>query len=95
MKDITGESKDEFIRDVRLWASLQGRASVGRPARTYRQQLCADTVCSLEDLPGAMDDWEVLWEGELGKLTLKVRHSWYCCRGMWTDLFILEARRLK
>ena len=29
------------------------------PARTYIQQLCADTGCSLEDLPEAMDNWEV------------------------------------
>ena len=28
------------------------------PARTYIQQLCADTGCSLEDLPEAMDDRE-------------------------------------
>ena len=25
-------------------------------ARNYIQQLCADTGCSLEDLPGAIDD---------------------------------------
>ena len=64
MKDTSGESKDVFISDVRLWTSLQGRASVGRPAIIYRQQLCADTVCSLEDLPGAMNDREVLREEE-------------------------------
>ena len=29
---------------------------VGRPTRTYQQQLCTDTGCSLEDLPEAMDD---------------------------------------
>ena len=28
----------------------------GRPIRTYIQQLCADIGCSLEGLPGAMDD---------------------------------------
>ena len=33
-----------------------GRAKVGRPARTYIQQLYADTGCSLEDLSGTMDD---------------------------------------
>ena len=30
--------------------------SVGRPARTYLQQLCTDTGCSLEDLLETMDD---------------------------------------
>ena len=39
-----------------------GRAKAGRPARTYIQQLCADTGCSLEDLPEAMDDREGWWE---------------------------------
>ncbi len=35
-----------------------GRAKAGRPARTYIQQLRADTECSPEDLPEAMDDKE-------------------------------------
>ena len=38
----------------------RGRAKAGLPARTYIQQLCADTGCILEDLPGAMvnrDGW--------------------------------------
>ena len=35
-----------------------GCARVGRPARTYIQQLCEDTGCNLEDLPEAMNDRE-------------------------------------
>ena len=31
-------------------------ASVVPPARNYLHQLCADRGCSLEDLPGAMDN---------------------------------------
>ena len=42
--------------DVLLWTPSHGRANSGRSARTYIQQLCADTGCSLEDLSGAMDD---------------------------------------
>ena len=49
-------SKDELINDMILWTLSHGWAKVGWPARTYIQQLCADTRCSLEDLPGAMDD---------------------------------------
>ena len=30
-------------------------ASVGQPARSYRQQLCTETRCSLEDMPEVMD----------------------------------------
>ena len=33
-----------------------GRAKTGRPARTYIQQLCADTGYSLENLLGTVDD---------------------------------------
>ena len=33
-----------------------GLAKSERPARAYIQQFCADTGCSLEDLPGVMDD---------------------------------------
>ena len=35
-----------------------GCAKVGRPARTYIQQLCEDTGCNPEDLPEAMNDRE-------------------------------------
>ena len=35
-----------------------GCARVGRPARTYIQQLCEDTGCNPEDLPEAMNDRE-------------------------------------
>ena len=51
-------SKDELISDVLLWTPAYGQAKAGRPARTYIQQLCEDTGCSLEDLPEAMNDWE-------------------------------------
>ena len=52
------KSKDELIRDVLLWTPTYGRAKAGRPARTYIQQLCEDTGCSLEDLPEALNDRE-------------------------------------
>ena len=55
-------SRDELISDVLLWTPSHGWAKAGRPARTYIQQLCADTRCSHEDLPKAMDDREVWWE---------------------------------
>ena len=49
-------SRDELISDVLQSTPSHGRAKAGRPARTYMQQFCADTGCSLEDLPEAMDD---------------------------------------
>ena len=51
-------SRDELIRDVLLWTPTHRRAKAGRPARTYIQQLCEDTGCCPEDLPGAMNDRE-------------------------------------
>ena len=47
---------NEPLSDVHLWTPTQGRVSVGRPARTYLHLLYVDTGCSLEDLPGVMDD---------------------------------------
>ena len=41
-------SKDELISDVLLWTPSHGRAKAGRPARTYKQQLYADTEYSHE-----------------------------------------------
>ena len=57
-------SRDELISDVLLWTSSHGRAKAGPPAGPYIQQLCADTGCSSEDPPGAMDDREVWRERE-------------------------------
>ena len=49
-------SKDKLISDVLLLTPSYQRAKVGRPARTYIQQHCADTGCSFEDLPGVIDN---------------------------------------
>ena len=39
-----------------MWTPSHGWAKAGWPARTYIQQLCAHTGCSLEDLLEVMDD---------------------------------------
>ena len=52
-------SRDKLISNVLLWTPSHGRAKAGHPARTYIQPLCADTGCSPEDLPKAMDYREV------------------------------------
>ena len=57
MRDTAGE-EGTSSSDVLLRTPSHGRAKVGRPARTYTEQLCADTGCSPEDLPEAMDDRE-------------------------------------
>ena len=55
-------NKDKLISDVLQWTPSYGWAKVGRPARTYLQYLCANTGCSLEDLPGANDNRDEWWE---------------------------------
>ena len=52
-------NRDELVSDVLQWTPSHGRAKAGRPVRIYIQQLCADTGCSPEDMPKAMDDREV------------------------------------
>ena len=51
-------SKDKLIINVLLWTPSHGGAKVEWPARTYIQQLCADTGCSLGDLLEVMDNRE-------------------------------------
>ena len=54
-------SKNELKSDVLLWTPSHRQASAGQPARTYLQQLCADTGCSLDDLLKAMDNRDKWW----------------------------------
>ena len=56
------DMQDELISDILRQTPSHGRAKVGRPARTYIQQLCADTGYSLEDLTGTMDHRDGWWE---------------------------------
>ena len=61
-------SKDELTSDVLLWTLSHRRASVGRPARTYLQQLCVDTGCKR---------WTAKWndEGDPGKSVLEAQQD--------------------
>ena len=67
-------SKDDLISDVLLWTLSHGRAKFGRPARSYIQQLCADTECSPEDLPGAMEDRDE-WQKRVGEIHASDAHN--------------------
>ena len=63
------------MSDVLLWTPTHGCASVGRPARTYIQQLCEDTGCNPEDLPEAMSDREKWRETGQGISAQTARHD--------------------
>ena len=88
-------SKDELISDILLWTPSHGRAKVGRPARTYMQQLCADTGCSLENLSCAIDDWD-RWRERV----MEIRASsatWWWWWWWWHNCFhlLLPVRRVQ
>ena len=62
MWDTAGEEGTNSKVAYLQWTPSHGRAKAGWPARTYIQQLSADIGCTLEDLPGMMDDREGLRE---------------------------------
>ena len=49
---------EELIRDILLWTTAHGHTNVGRPAKTFNHQLCADTRRCLEDFPRVMANRE-------------------------------------
>ena len=63
-------SKDELICNVLIWTPTYGQAKAGRPARTYKQQLCEDIGCNPEDQPEAMNNRE-----KSGISVLAARHD--------------------
>ena len=78
-------SKNELISDVVLETPSYGRATVGRPARAYIQQLGADTGCSLEDLPGAMNDRDG-WRERVREIRASSVTWWW-----WWHLFSVRS----
>ena len=50
MQDTAGIKKDELISTILWWTIIYGHTSVGRPHKTYIDQLSADTGCLQEDL---------------------------------------------
>ena len=51
-------SKNEVISDLILWTPAHGKRKIGRPCKTYIDQLMEDTNCLPNDLPKAMEDRE-------------------------------------
>ena len=82
-------SKDELISDVLLWTPRHGCAKVGRPARTYIQQLCEDTGCNPEDLPEAMNDREKWRETVRDIRAGGATWWWWCSSRKWKDQWLL------
>ena len=72
-------SKDELVSDVLRWTLAYGQSKVGRPARTYIQQLCEDTGCKPEDLPEAMNDRET-WRERIRDIRASSTTWWWWWR---------------
>ena len=87
-------SKNELISGVLPRTPSHGRASVGRPARTYLQQLCTDTECSLEDQPEAVDNRDEEREREREREGGRVREirASSMTRWWWCLLIVLQSR---
>ena len=83
-------SRDEPISDVLLWTPTYGRAKVGRPARTYIQQLCEDTRCGPEDLREAMNDREK-WRERVRDIRACGMTWWWWW--WWMIVFTLKYRQ--
>ena len=79
-------SMNELISDVFLWTPSYERASVGRPARTYLQQLFMDKGCRREDLPKAMDDRDD-WRGSFWEIRAWSTAWWWW---WWSESKLLE-----
>ena len=73
-------SKDKLIKDILLWTLIHGLVRVSWPRRIHLRQLCADTGCSLEDLPRARDDRDGGWERirEIRAVSATWRWWWFC-----------------
>ena len=63
----TGHSwrnKDKLIHGILPRPLTHGCACVGRLAKTYMYQLCADTGFCQQELPGVMDNRDKCWDRE-------------------------------
>ena len=60
-------SKGGLIKNILLWTQSHGRAAVGHLARSYLQQLCTDTGCSLVESAKMTDD-RGEWRGRVREI---------------------------
>ena len=51
-----GRTKEELVSSELLWTPKHGYTKVGRPSKTYIQQLAQDAGCETEELKSLMQD---------------------------------------
>ena len=59
-----------------LWTPSHKHGSIGRPTRTYRQNLCTDTGYSLEELPEEIDD-SIEWQERVREIHASSATWWW------------------
>ena len=81
-QDMLETAGEIWTNDVLFWIPSHGRASVGRLARTYLQQLYADAGCILEDLLKAMDNRDKWW-GRIREIRVRGTAWWWWWWWWW------------
>ena len=69
-------SKDNLISDVLLWTPLYRCTSAWQPARTYLQQFCTDTGCSL-GRPAGSNGWQRWMQERFKEIRTSCMTSWW------------------
>ena len=85
-----GRNKDELIRDVPPWTPSHIPAKIRWQTRIYLQQVCADTWCSLEDLPGMMGRRDKWWERVRDISASSTLWWWWCISFQKAQYFIYK-----
>ena len=105
-------SRDVFVSDVLPWTPSYERAKAtfrigyilyidfrwsSWPAKIYIQQLCADTGCSPENLPEAIDDRKGWWERVRDIWTDSATWGWWWCLASYLllDHLLLTQNAIK
>ena len=85
------DMRDELISDILLKTPSHGRAKVGRPVLTNIQQLCTDPECSLNDLPGAIDDRDE-WREKVRKIRAGGVTWWWWWK-LFSELLLMYRKK--
>ena len=84
---------DKLISNLFLCTPLHGRAKVRWLARTYIQQLCANTRYSLKDLSEAMDNRD-RWRERVREICAGSATWWWWLPGLLRSVVVVPVRCL-
>ena len=87
-------SKHELVSDVILWQPPYGKASCGRPSRTFVDQLVDDTGCPQEDLATAMEENKMEWRKRVRRIREDLIDFLLWKKGwQWAQLFAVKMAK--